>query len=448
MGMYQHNMPGQGQFNPQIPQHPFNGHPSNSNLPGFFNQSHPPQNQCCQNYSFPEPAHSPQNFTPQNAQFGSQQPRQGGFSPSFGLPPPCPHVCQNCNHPIQPGSQRTHSPPQPPIQIFSPAHSPHHPFQVAHSQEQAMYQQYLDQHNFQVRQQQHDISPHNVHPMPPQDIRGDPIRDFVPPQHHSVIAGRYQEPHLFYYNLSYQIPQSHSFGIAPDFQRFKHPVAEWDMGSRHQQQFQGEYKGKPRKADQGREVKDDRENDRTKESFKDSDKRSENKEQERPQKNQLSKRAEADLNNPTTSEDEHDDEHRRKINPRSFDTKYPENAGPYMPYHAYPPGVHLPYRATHLGHVPILPSPHQFSPIPLPTPPNTPLHYLQPSPVHFPHHMPHVPMPDPYGMYPDFLGPAFPTHDDYYDDRGRAKRRRRDKKREPSPERMNEEKGQADKKNE
>lgn len=161
------------------------------------------------------------------------------------------------------------------------------------------------------------------------------------PQHERL------EPAFTYYNLSYQIPQSHAMGLGypQDLQRFKQPVSEWDMATRHMQQVSGEYRGKPRRADQGREVKDDRENDRTKQGLK--EEKYEEEKREPKAKLPDSRRQRVS----TSSEESHssDSSYDRHVDPRSFDTRYPASLGPFGPYHAYPAGVHLPYAARHLG---------------------------------------------------------------------------------------------------
>ena len=471
----------------------------NPNQSGFYPQGLG-MNPQMQNYSIPEPNHSPQTPTPVNGQFPRNQPPPSNHSPSFGYhgqtpcPPQCPHMQQSQMGPGQMGHGQPGYPmmgqgqqgmPHPPMgnqgmgpppmgnqgmghppmsHSFSQGHSPHgqdfcHP-QVAFSQEDKQHQLRMDQHNYQAMQQQQEVNPRQVHPGTSDDIRGKPIytlnqqgpqnphASFHLPGPHDV------DPNFYYYSLSYDIPQSHALNQAIGLERFRQPVSEWDMARRHQQQAQGEYRGKPRKAEQGREVKDDTENDRTKESLKESERRGNNRDMDRERERESYRnrnrndryRDERDDDrghHTTTSEDEHDRDHRR-INPRNFDTRYPDNVGPFIPYHPYPPGVHVPSPSRHLG-------PLNISPIPLTTPPNTPLNALMHPPmIPYHGHMPHVPMPGPFDspFNYDFMVPVYSPYQGAYDDRRpRDKRRRRGARRTPSssPEHMKEEKKENDK---
>ena len=331
-------------------------------------------------------------------------------------------------------------PPMQPHSLYqSHGHSPHHQnfgqSQVPYSQGNFQDQIRRDYHNYQAMQQQHDISPHRVHPGTFDDIRGPPIHTPSRQLPHQNQAPYYlprnhpAEPAFYYYSVSYDIPKSHALNQPAGFERFRHPISEWDRNLLHQQEVQGEFRGKPRRDPQGKEVKDDRENDRTKESLKESDRRSEGRkfeeDQNKDEKNKNRRKHD------TSSDEEYERRCQRRINPRDFDTHYPQNLGPYMPYHPYPPGVHLPSPATHLGGpVP----PQHYSPMMLTSPPpNTPLH--APYYTH-PYHY-HVPLASPFHSpfgYPDFLGPVFPHHDDSYSDYDRARKqsRRKEVRRTPS----------------
>ena len=316
-----------------------------------------------------------------------------------------------------------------------------------------------DANNSDARLQQQGIDPRHIMPpvcQPPADHRQQAV-GYHDDRQQAVgyHDGRQQAVDGGYHcTIGYRHGQT---GQPADMQRFKHPVAEWraDQMSQHQAMrgyADDKYCDDLRKS---KEVKDDTEIDRTKDINNDkyqSDLKQRKRTMMKEDKQKFSSSEESsDIS--YSDSDDYDKaklHHSSQINPRDFDTKYPPYAGPFYPYHPYPPGMHIPTPLRHLGPPSPSPSPyHQVCPY-ASCPPNTPIHMQSPYHPHIdtPHHahlpipshhespyhmghMPHVPMPGQYDM-PPFAYPAlafaqYPPmnyHGDDIDRRRRHKKRR------------------------
>lgn len=302
-------------------------------------------------------------------------------------------------------------------------------------------------HDQEARIQQHGVDPRESqnsfahHPQQP-IYHGEPL-----PHHERHPAMDLDE--FYRCSVGYKMGQK---GQGLDMQRFKHPLSEWHEAElRQHQAMKGFYDLQYRPGFQGKEVKDDQELDRTrdikgdqfkkelkqrKETFRKEDK------QRQPSSEESSDESESDSEE-YIREGLHNRSH---LNPRDFDTKYPEFA-PHYPYHPYPPGMHIPTPLRHLGPPSPQPSPYHHCPQCAACPPNTPInmqspfhpphpannHPHMPTPPHHPHdspyhlgHMPHVPMPTAFDsspfMYPSLAYSRYPPMDYPAGDKEKQKR--------------------------
>lgn len=373
----------------------------------------------------------------QHGNYGQPRPQSGyGYAPHD--PYGHPHnyrIPEYHHHSRTPPSQGMPPAPNNSHGVYGGPQAPGHDhYEQMHREQLAMQHGYpstygnrihqYDANNTDARLQQQGIDPR--HSLPP--ICQPPVdhRQAIRPHHERHQAMDIDQG--YHCTIGYQHGQT---GQPSDMQRFKHPVSEWHAAQMNQHQAMRGYADQKYRDDcsKGKEVKDDTEIDRTKDINNDKYE-SELKQRKRTMMKEDKQKLSSSEESSDDSDSDSDDydkarlHHSSKINPRDFDTKYPPYAGPYYPYHPYPPGMHIPTPLRHLGPPSPSPSPyHQVCPY-ASCPPNTPIHMQNPYHPHVdtPHpghlpipplhespyhigHMPHVPMPGPFDM-PPFAYPA------------------------------------------
>ena len=353
------------------------------------------------NYNLPEPNVTSQNITPRNSTpISNPNDRKHNMR---GLP---------SNYPINQGHQQPLN--QDSHQHFQQMNLGHSP--VFHGMHHA--------HNINLNQGHPGVhqalragivhSPIHQHP-----ITGQGFSPFHVPGAHAF------EPFQMFYKVECELPSSQVIDTPIEMQRFRHPAGQWDISARRQHLEQGDIIENQRKGIKSKEVKDSEAIGMIKINVENR-KNSSKEKVKRAKPESRSKNFQA-----TTSEFDSHEEGGRRINPRDYDTKYPDNIGHFYPQQLLSHNFHIPFPSHHHG------SPVPFSQLPpliLSNPPNTPLHaqFVHQQQLAMQGHMPQLQLTGPFDSPVRHAHQAYEYQHDYRQRRFDQKKRLKDSRTSPS----------------